>query len=241
MKQKHRSLVIIPTYNEAENIQPLLTKVIQFPVDVLIIDDNSPDQTAEQVLKLKSSLDTESHRIHLIQRSGKLGLGTAYLKGFQWALERDYENILQMDADFSHDPQDIPRFLEASKSSDLVLGTRYIPGGGIEGWSWFRNFLSRSANLYARLALGIPLHDLTGGFKCYCRKALASLDLTKIHSEGYAFQIETTAKVFKKGFSIKEIPIFFQDRTRGKSKLSRRIIWEAFWLVIRLAIRFRLN
>lgn len=228
-------LVVVPTYNEAANIGTLLESVLALPplFHVLVIDDNSPDGTAQLVSEYRARSEYEG-RIHLLERPSKLGLGTAYLKGFAWALEHDYPFICEMDADLSHNPEDLPRLLEAAQNVDLVLGTRYMPGGGCEGWSKLRQALSRSANLYARAVIGLPFRDLTGGFKCYRREALASLNLSDIRSEGYAFQIETTTRVVRAGFRATEVPIIFRERLHGKSKLSRGIIWEAIWAVLRL-------
>jgi dolichol-phosphate mannosyltransferase len=228
-------VVIIPTYNEAANIGALLEAVLTLPArfHVLVIDDHSPDGTAGVVQDCQARAEYQG-RIHLLERPGKLGLGTAYLKGFAWALERGYPKICEMDADFSHKPEDLPRLLEAAEGAGLAVGTRYMPGGGCEGWSRLRLILSRTANLYARIVTGIPLRDLTGGFKCYRREALAALRLPDIRSEGYAFQIETTAHVVRAGFKAAEVPIVFQERLHGKSKLSRGIVWEAIWTVLRL-------
>lgn len=228
-------LVIVPTYNEATNISALLEAVLELPprFHLLVIDDGSPDGTAGLVREAQARPEYQG-RIHLLERPAKLGLGTAYLQGFAWALERGYPRICQMDADFSHDPADLLRLLGVTSGAGLAVGTRYMPGGGSQGWSWFRRFLSRSANLYARLVTRVPLRDLTGGFKCYRRETLAALPLGEIRSEGYAFQIETTVKAVRAGFRAVEVPILFRERLHGKSKLSRRIIWEALWTVLRI-------
>jgi len=225
-------LVVIPTYNEATNIGPLIDEILSLPsrFEILVVDDSSPDGTSALVEGHPAFGD----RVHILKRPRKQGLGKAYREGFGWALARKYETICHMDADFSHNPKDLERLLEKAKDADLVLGTRYIPEGRTEGWPLRRLLLSRAANLYARIVTGLPPHDLTGGFKCYRREALASLDLSSIRSEGYAFQIETTAHVARKGLSVRELPIVFRERSRGASKISRRIVWEAVWLVLRL-------
>ncbi len=225
-------LVVVPTYNEKENIGRLLPVLLGLPSNfhVLVVDDGSPDGTAD-IIKKHTELNS---RVFLLEREEKKGLGTAYLFGFQWALDHGYSHIAQMDADFSHDPNDLERLLAETETADLVLGSRYIPEGGVKGWAKRREFLSRGANLYARLFTRVPAHDLTGGFKCYRREALESLDFSKIGSLGYAFQIETTTNVFRKGFRIREIPIVFHERTCGVSKLSGHVVWEAIWVVLRL-------
>ncbi|MDR1759257.1 MAG: polyprenol monophosphomannose synthase [Fibrobacter sp.] len=230
-----KSLVIIPTYNEKENILLIIPEVLKQHecIDVLVVDDNSPDGTGKLVQKYA----VENPRVHLLMRSGKLGLGTAYVLGFKWALERGYERIFEMDADFSHSPSDLTRFLDAAEHADLVVGSRYDGRRiSVVNWDWKRLVLSYFANLYTRLVTGIPVNDVTGGFKCFRREALQALDLSKMKSDGYCFQIETTFKVWKKGLSVKEIPIVFTDRTRGTSKMSGGIISEAFFLVIKLRL-----
>jgi dolichol-phosphate mannosyltransferase len=225
-------IVIIPTYNERDNVDRLLNHIFLLPpaFEVLIIDDHSPDGTAE-IIKAHGEF---GRRLHLIERSGKLGLGTAYTQGFTWALERNYPFVLQMDADFSHNPSDLPRLLESAKGCDLALGSRYIPGGGVSGWAKKRETLSRLANIYARIVTRVPAHDLTGGFKCYRRETLLAIDLGRIHSEGYAFQIETTFRVHRMKLRISEVPIIFKEREWGVSKISRAVVWEALWLVAKL-------
>ena len=225
-------LIIIPTYNESENLPLLLDAVfeLQPEVHILVVDDNSPDGTGD----LADKLAAEDERVHVLHREGKLGLGTAYIAGFRWALERDYQRIFEMDADFSHQPKYLKDFLKASEEADLVLGCRYIKGGGTEGWGPLRQLISRGGNLYARAVLWLPFHDLTGGFKCFRREVLESIDLGTIRSTGYAFQIELSYRAHKRGFKIAEVPIVFPDRTRGESKMSGSIVHEAMLNVIKL-------
>jgi dolichol-phosphate mannosyltransferase len=228
-----RAVVIIPTYNERENLPRLVPMVLeQDPrLEVLIIDDNSPDGTGA----LADELAAASPRVHVLHRAGKLGLGTAYLTGFRWALDRDYAYIFGMDADFSHDPAHLPQFLEAIQDADVVLGSRYLQGRvTVVNWPITRLLLSYGANTYARLVTGLPVADATGGYKCFRREVLQAIDLDRVESEGYAFQIEITLRAWKKGFRIVEIPIVFTDRDVGESKMSRRIIWEAVWKVWKL-------
>ena len=226
------ALIVIPTYNESDNLPDLVDAVFAVApeVHILVVDDNSPDGTGE----LADEMAQRDVRVNVIHREGKLGLGTAYIAGFKWALERAYPRVFEMDADFSHQPRYIPEFLKAADSADLVLGTRYIRGGGTEGWSMLRSFISRAGNLYARLILWMGFHDLTGGFKCFRREVLEALDLDDIKSTGYAFQIELTYRAHKAGFRIVETPIVFPDRTRGQSKMSQGIVWEAMINVIKL-------
>lgn len=233
-----KSLVIIPTYNERENITIIVPQVLaQHPcLEILVVDDNSPDGTAALV---KNMMQSEP-RLHILERAGKMGLGTAYVTGFRWALERDFECVFEMDADFSHNPADLVRFLEKAQEADLVLGSRYLGGRiSVVNWDWKRLLLSYGANLYTRIATGLPIADATGGFKCFRRSALQAVDLDTLRSDGYCFQIETTFKVWKKGLRVVEIPIVFTDRTRGSSKMSGGIISEAFFLVLRLRFRGR--
>lgn len=228
-----RSLVIVPTYDEKENIEGLISAVLsQDPaIDVLVVDDGSPDGTGNLV----DSIAAENSRVHAIHRAAKLGLGTAYVAGFKWALARDYQFIFEMDADFSHSPDRLPEFLKAIQTADLVLGSRYLNGQvNVVNWPMGRLFLSYSANIYARRVTGLPVSDATGGFKCFRRGVLESIDLDDIKSNGYAFQIEMTVRTWKKGFRIVEIPIVFVDRTEGSSKMSKRIVREAVWMVWRL-------
>ncbi|MEO8578330.1 MAG: polyprenol monophosphomannose synthase [Gemmatimonadales bacterium] len=228
-----RALVIIPTYNERENVSRIIAAVLaQDPsIDVLIVDDGSPDGTG----KIADDISAANPRVHAIHRSGKLGLGTAYVAGFRWALERDFELIFEMDADFSHSPEALPLFLKAIQSADLVLGSRYQHGQvNVVNWPMSRLFLSYGANIYARRITGLPIFDATGGFKCFRRRVLEAIDLSDIKSNGYAFQIEMTFRAWRKGFRIIEIPIVFVDRTEGTSKMSKKIVREAVWMVWRL-------
>ena len=228
-----RALVIIPTYNERENIRRIIDSVLRQDgrLEVLIVDDGSPDGTGEIVAELQG-IDS---RIHLLEREKKMGLGTAYIAGFRWALERDYDYILEMDADFSHDPAHLKQFLSAIETNDLVLGSRYQEGRvTVVNWPISRLILSYSANLYARAVTGLPVWDATGGFKCFRRSVLETIDLSHVRSNGYAFQIEMSFRAWKRGFRIAEIPIVFVDRTEGTSKMSRSIVREAIWMVWRL-------
>jgi len=230
-----RGLVIIPTYNERENLPRLVPMVLaQDPrLDVLVIDDASPDGTGE----IADRLAAENPRVHVLHRRGKLGLGTAYLEGFRWGLERGYAYLFEMDADFSHDPAHIPQFLEAIEEADVVLGSRYLHGRvTVINWPIGRLLLSYFANVYARRVTGLPVADATGGYKCFRRKVLESIDLDRVESEGYAFQIEISFRAWRKGFRIAEIPIVFVDRTLGESKMSKRIVLEAVWKVWKLRI-----
>ena len=230
-----KKLIIIPTYNEIENIEKLIRELFEIDrtLDILIVDDNSPDGTGEQVIKLKEWFNN----LFLIQREEKLGLGTAYVAGFKYALENDYTIIFEMDADFSHDPNEIPNFLEAIKEADLVIGSRYIKGVNVVNWPLSRLLLSYFANKYTRLVTGLPICDSTGGYKCFRRKVLESINLEEVRSGGYSFQIEMNFKAWKKGFQLKEIPIIFIDRAVGKSKMSKLIIREAVWMVWKLKIK----
>lgn len=231
-----RALVIIPTYNERENLPRLIPAVLEKDerIEILIVDDASPDGTGE----VADQVASEEPRVHTLHRPGKLGLGTAYLTGFRWALERDYDLVFEMDADFSHDPDHLPAFLEAVEDADVVLGSRYLEGRvTVVNWPITRLILSYGANVYARIITGLPVADATGGFKCFRRKVLEEVELDQIRAEGYAFQIEITLRAWKKGFKIVEIPIVFTDRDLGESKMSRRIIWEAVWRVWKLRIQ----
>lgn len=227
-------LIIIPTYNESDNIEKLLDLISRTDpaAHVLIVDDNSPDRTYEIVERLMQT--SYPGRLFLLKRAGKLGLGTAYIAGFKWALARDYDFIFEMDADFSHDPKYLPAFLTAIEKHDLVLGSRYVPGGGVKNWGLLRKIISRGGSLYARTILGLSLRDLTGGFKCFRRQVLESIDLDAVKSNGYSFQIEMTYRARCKGFRICETPIVFEDRTAGKSKMSRKIFLEAVLMVWKL-------
>ena len=228
-----RALIIIPTYNERENIPKMIDAVLaQSPViDVLIVDDGSPDGTGD-IVDARAATD---QRVHAIHREKKLGLGTAYVAGFRWALERDYDFIFEMDADFSHDPQHIPQFLASIENADLVIGSRYREGRvTVVNWPIGRLLLSYFANVYARFVTGLGIFDLTAGYKCFRRKVLEAIDLNDVRSNGYAFQIEMHFRVWRKGFRIVEIPIVFVDRTEGTSKMSKKIVREAVWMVWRL-------
>ncbi|MDZ7626197.1 MAG: polyprenol monophosphomannose synthase [Ignavibacteriaceae bacterium] len=230
-----KTLIIIPTYNELENLPRLLPEVLSKDesIDVLIVDDNSPDGTAAFV----ESQMKNNNRIHLIKRQSKQGLGTAYIAGFKYALQNNFQLIFEMDADFSHDPKEIPRFLDEIKNSDVILGSRYINGVNVINWPLRRLLLSSFANLYTRVITGMPIHDATGGFKCFRREVLEAIDLDRVTSNGYAFQIEMTFKAWKKGFKVKEIPIIFVDRVKGKSKMSKKIVREAVTMVWKLRIK----
>jgi dolichol-phosphate mannosyltransferase len=219
------ALIVVPTYNERENLEALLDAIFAVVpnVHVLVVDDNSPDGTG-QIADARAAADP---RVHATHRTGKLGLGTAYIHGFRWALERDYLAVFEMDADFSHQPRFLPDFLQALEHADLVLGCRYMAGGGVQNWSLQRQAISRGGNIYARLALGVPLSDLTGGFKCFRRAVLETLDLSAIKQIGYGFQIELTWRTLKAGFRVKQVPIIFPDRTAGLSKMSGAIVKEA--------------
>lgn len=228
----HKALVITPTYNEKENLPELVKRVLALPVkvDLLIVDDNSPDGTGQ----LADELSKKHPELHVMHRQVKNGLGRAYCDGFVWALERDYEFILEMDGDFSHNPDDIPRFLDAAAGADLVLGTRYKNGIRVINWPLKRLILSMGAGVYVRAITGLPISDPTGGYKCFRRAALESLDIAKIQSNGYSFQVELTHKIWRQGLRIAEVPIVFADREHGHSKMSGHIVWEAIWMVWRL-------
>ncbi len=226
-----KTLIIIPTYNEVENLPPLLKEIFEHSpeTDVLIVDDNSPDGTGE----LADKIHDENPKVQVIHRSGKLGLGTAYIAGFKYAIEHDYDAAFEMDADFSHDPKYLPDFLKTIGQADLVIGSRYIRGGSTPNWSLLRRFISGGGNIYARFMLGMPVHDATAGFRCYRTCVLRSIDLDTVQSQGYAFQIEMAYRVTQHGFRIVEIPISFLDRRVGKSKMSRKIFIEGFLWVLR--------
>jgi dolichol-phosphate mannosyltransferase len=231
-----RACVCLPTYNERENLEPMLRALADVlgPHDrVLVIDDNSPDGTGE----LADRLAAELGFVDVLHRPRKNGLGPAYLAGFRRALDAGAELVLELDCDFSHDPADVPRLLAAAETTDLVLGSRYVPGGGIENWGVIRRAISAGGSLYARLVLGVPIRDLTGGFKCFRRAVLEAISLNDVRSRGYAFQIELTYRAIRKGFRVEEVPIRFVDRAVGGSKMSRTIVLEAIWKVplLRLA------
>jgi len=228
-----RGLVIIPTYNEAMNVGSLVPQVLaqDARLDVLVVDDNSPDGTGQ----LAAALAQQHPRVHVLHREGKRGLGTAYVTGFRWALERGYDYVFEMDADFSHDPSHLKDFLKAVGEADLVIGSRYLGGKvTVVNWPMGRLLLSYSANIYARWVTGLSIWDLTGGFKCFRKQVLETIDLSQVRSNGYAFQIEMSVRAWRKGFRLKEIPIVFVDRTEGDSKMNRAIVREAIWMVPRL-------
>ena len=229
-----KTLVISPTYNEKKNIKALVEQVLDPNPDyhLLVIDDNSPDGTASAVKELQ----TEYTNLHLEERPGKAGLGTAYIFGFKWALERDYEAVVQMDADLSHDPGDVPRLVKQLEAHDLVIGSRYIHGVSVVNWPIRRLILSYGANLYSSIVTGMPLKDSTGGFKAWRREVLETVQLDQVRSQGYSFQIEMNFRTWRRGFTIIEEPIIFTDRTIGESKMSKTIMYEAIWMVWRLRI-----
>jgi dolichol-phosphate mannosyltransferase len=226
-----KTIIIIPTYNEIDNLRPLLTQIFSYApeTDILIVDDNSPDGTG----KLADEICIENAQVNVLHRPGKQGLGTAYIAGFQYAIEHGYDAAFEMDADFSHDPRYLPDFLKAIENADLVIGSRYIPGGDTPNWSILRRLISGGGNIFARLVLGIPVHDCTAGYRCYRRGVLESIDLDTIQSQGYAFQVELAYRVMQKGFKIVETPIVFLDRRVGKSKMSRKIVIEGFTYVLK--------
>ncbi len=224
-----KKLVIIPTYNEKENIGNITRKVLSLPRDyhLLIVDDGSPDGTGDIVKALQLEF---KGRLHLMERSGKLGLGTAYIAGFKWALQQDYDYIFEMDADFSHDPEDLNRLYDAcAKGADMIVGSRYTKGGKVVNWPWDRIFISKGGALYTKMILWLPVNDPTAGFVCYSRKVLSTIPLDEVHFVGYAFQIEMKYRAWKLGFKIGEVPITFRDRKEGVSKMSGGIIKEAMY------------
>lgn len=229
------TLIIIPTYNEIDNIERMIDTVFAtYPdISLLIIEDGSPDGTAD-VIKRKQK---EFTNLHIIERRGKLGLGTAYIAGFKWALEKHYNFILEMDCDFSHDPAQVKDLVSAAQENDLVIGSRYIDGIRIINWPFRRLLLSYLASIYTRFITGIPVFDTTGGFKCFTRKALESIDLDRIFSKGYIFQLELNYKVWVNGLTIKEVPIIFYERRDGQSKMGGGIIFEALFAVVRLRVK----
>jgi dolichol-phosphate mannosyltransferase len=228
-----KAVVCLPTYNERENLEAMLRALGDKGVHVLVVDDNSPDGTGELADRLASELDY----VDVLHRERKEGLGPAYLAGFRRALADGADLVLEMDCDFSHDPNDVPRLIAAVESADLALGSRYVDGGAVRNWGVVRRFVSGGGSWYARVLLGAPVHDLTGGFKCYRRRVLETIDLDAIDSKGYAFQIETTYRALRAGFRVVEIPITFVDREAGGSKMSKAIVAEAIWKVpaLRLA------
>lgn len=230
---KGNALVVIPTYNESMNLPTIVPDVLKQDarLEVLVVDDNSPDGTG----KMADDMAAKDPRVHVLHRPGKQGLGTAYLAGFKWALERSYELVFEMDADFSHDPGHLKEFLKAAEDADLVLGSRYLGGKvTVVNWPMGRLLLSYFANVYARQVTGLAIWDLTGGFKCFRRHVLEAIDLSAVRSNGYAFQIEMTFRAWRKKFRLKEIPITFVDRTEGQSKMNKSIVREAVWVVPRL-------
>ena len=231
----HQSLLIIPTYNEIENIDLMLTSITHlYPeLSILIIDDGSPDGTARVVKKFMDN----SCKIHLIEREGKQGLASAYIAGFRWAIEREYLFIFQMDCDFSHDPKDIPNLLTGARSHDLIIGSRYIKGGRVINWPAYRLFLSYFAGFFTLIVTGLNISDVTSGYKCLTRSVLQELNFDSFFSKGYSFQIELAYKIMNNNFKVKEVPITFHERSRGKSKMSSKIIYEALINVVRLRLK----
>lgn len=235
MNHTQRALIIFPTYNERDNIEKIVHAVLPMDprIHVLIVDDNSPDGTGD----IANRLSTQESKVQVLHREKKEGLGRAYLAGFKWAIEQSYDFIFEMDADFSHGPEYIKDFLREIQNADLVIGSRYITGVNVINWPMSRLLLSYFANKYTRMVTGIPLQDATGGYKCFRRTVLESIDLDDVHSSGYSFQIEMSMRVWKKGFRIKEIPIIFYERLAGTSKMSKRIVREAIWMVWLLRIK----
>ena len=234
-----RFVIVLPTYNERDNLERVVEAIgvqrdrTPFPGDVLVVDDASPDGTGT----LADELAARHDWVHVLHRPGKRGLGLAYVHGFRWALERDYTHILEMDADLSHPPEAIPRLLAAAADADLVLGSRYVPGGGVVGWPAHRRLVSRGGSLYARTMLGVSVRDLTGGFKCFHRRVLENADLDSVHGQGYVFQIELTYRTLRMGGRVREVPIVFCDRMAGTSKMTLGIVSEAVWKVPVLRLR----
>jgi dolichol-phosphate mannosyltransferase len=228
-EKRERGLVIIPTYNEADNIQRVIRGVFDqaLPLDILVVDDASPDGTSDLVRELMA----EEERLHLETRTGKFGLGSAYLHGMSWALERDYEYIFEMDADLSHDPRYLPDLFWVLMEYDIALGSRYVRGVNVINWPMSRLLLSWMANIYSRLVTGLPVHDSTSGFKGFHREVLEQIDLSRVRSDGYAFQIEMVFRAWKLGFRVREVSITFVERRSGISKMSKGVIWEAVWMV----------
>jgi dolichol-phosphate mannosyltransferase len=235
--------LVLPTYNEAENIEPIVAAALpQLAATgrehrILVVDDGSPDGTG----RIADRLAAENPAVEVLHRTSKEGIGPAYLAGFARALAGGADLVMEMDSDFSHDPADIPRLVAAAARADLVLGSRYVPGGGVTDWGRARRLISRGGSLYARVLLGVPVHDLTGGFKCFRRSVLERLDLGSVGTDGYGFQIEVTYRAVKAGFAVEEVPILFRDRRAGSSKMSAKIAVEAFWKVPLLRFRVRLD
>jgi dolichol-phosphate mannosyltransferase len=234
-----RFVIVLPTYNERENLEHVMRALADvrgrapFPGDVLVVDDSSPDGTGE----IADALAEGHNWVHVLHRPAKRGLGQAYLAGFRWALERDYTHVLEMDADLSHPPDALPRLLAAAADADLVLGSRYVAGGGVVGWPAHRRLISRGGSLYARTILGVGIRDLTGGYKCFRRQVLEAIDLTSVLGQGYVFQIELTYRTLRMGGRVVEVPITFEDRTAGASKMTTAIVAEAVWKVPLLRLR----
>ncbi len=228
-----RTVACLPTYDERENLEPMVRALRELGLEVLVIDDSSPDGTGELADRLAAELDG----VEVLHREQKDGLGPAYLAGFRHVLAGDAELIVQIDCDFSHDPADVPRLVEAARDADLVLGSRYVAGGRVENWGLARRVVSAGGSLYARVLLGVGIRDLTGGFKCFRREVLEAIDLDAVSSRGYAFQIETTYRTLRAGFRVVEVPITFADREHGGSKMSRGIVLEAIWKVPALRLR----
>jgi dolichol-phosphate mannosyltransferase len=235
----NKTLVVVPTYNERENLPPLAQRLMSLPmpVDLLVVDDNSPDGTG----KIAEELALKRASIHVIHREQKSGLGRAYIAGFKWALEHDYEFVFELDGDFSHNPDDIPMFLEAAAGADLVLGSRYLNGIRVINWPLSRLMLSKCAAKYVRIITGMPFTDPTGGYKCFRRRALETINLEEVRSNGYSFQIEMTHKLWRQGMKVVEVPIVFTDRFQGRSKMSGHIVREALWMVWRLLFQNKMR
>lgn len=233
------AMVVVPTYNECENIDRIIEAVLSLPVaaHITVVDDNSPDGTGE----IADAIAAREERVHVIHRQGKMGLGSAYIAGFKYALQQGAQHILEMDADFSHDPAYIPRLLNAAREYDVVVGSRYVAGGGTDNWGLLRQLVSRGGSLYAKVILGMSTWDLTGGFNCWRRAVLESVGLDAVTSNGYAFQIEMKYRAFRRGFRIVEIPITFVDRRVGESKMSGSIVREALWKVWRFRLDSRIG
>jgi dolichol-phosphate mannosyltransferase len=229
-----KTIVVIPTYNERENVRKLLPEILAIDetIEVLVVDDNSPDGTGAVVRELAA----KNPRVHLRERPGKMGLGSAYVKGFREALDLGARLVIEMDADLSHDPKYLPDFLQLARTVDVVIGSRYVRGVNVINWPMSRLILSYGANVYTRIITGMPIRDATGGFKCFRREVLEAIGFESARSDGYSFQIEINFRCWKKGFLIREIPIVFVDRHSGTSKMSKRIIWEAVWMVWRLRL-----
>ena len=235
----NKSLVVVPTYNERENLSPLAQRIfaLPVPVDLLVVDDNSPDGTG----KLADELAARNPSLHVLHRQEKCGLGRAYIAGFQWALEHGYDYVFELDGDFSHNPDDIPMFLEAARNADLVLGSRYLNGIRIINWPLSRLMLSQAAAKYVQIITGMKITDPTGGYKCFTRRAMEAINLKEINSNGYSFQIEMTHRLWRQGMKIVEVPIIFTERAQGNSKMSGHIIQEALIIVWRLWFQNKLR